>query len=86
MDNPPEMDCTVCQKQKAKLKPRKSKLMPNSVLWLCTDCLESRKEPRWAVIMVARDPEQGITVVRDYIIKHRYEGDKIRAEEILPTK
>lgn len=34
--------------------------------------------------MVARDPEQGISAVKDYIRTHRYYGDKIRAEEILP--
>lgn len=34
--------------------------------------------------MVARDPEQGIVAVRDYIRTRRYYGDKITAEEILP--
>jgi hypothetical protein len=34
--------------------------------------------------MVARDPSQGLASVRKYIREHRYYGDKIRAEEILP--
>lgn len=66
------------------MRPRKSKLMPDSPMFLCNECFEAKREPRWAVIMVARDPSQGISVVRDYIRQHKYYGEKIRAEEILP--
>lgn len=52
-------------------------------MFLCNECFEGKREPRFAVIMVARDPEQGLTVVRDYIRNHRYYGDKIRAEELV---
>lgn len=79
-----DMTCTVCRKHKANLRARKSKLMPATPMWLCSECFDGKREPRWAVIMVARDPEQGISVVREYIKGHRYYGDKIRAEEILP--
>jgi hypothetical protein len=34
--------------------------------------------------MVARDPSQGISAVREYIKGHKYYGEKIKAEEILP--
>ncbi len=52
---------------------------------LCNRCYEAKFEPRWAVILVARDTENGgLEKVRDYIRNHRYFGDKIRAEEILP--
>lgn len=80
-----DMACTVCRRHRAQLRPRKSKLMPgNAPMWLCTECFDGKREPRWAVIMVARDPKQGISSVRDYIVNHRYYGDKIRAEEIIP--
>lgn len=78
------MTCTVCRAHRANLRARKSKLMPNSPMFLCNDCFDGKFEPRWAVIMVARDPEQGLRVVRDYIKNHKYHGDKIQAEEILP--
>lgn len=79
-----DMTCTVCRRHKANLRARKSKLMPNTPMLLCNECFDAKREPRWAVIMVARDPEQGIGAVRDYIRQHRYFGDKIVAEEILP--
>lgn len=80
-----DMTCTVCRKHRAQLKPRKSKLIPgNAPMWLCTECFDGKLEPRWAVIMVARDPNQGLAAVRPYIRGHRYYGDKIRAEEVLP--
>lgn len=81
------MTCTVCRRHRAQLKPRKSKLMPgNAPMWLCQECFDGKKEPRWAVVMVARDPSQGLTVVRDYIRGHRYFGDKIEANEVLPDR
>lgn len=52
-------------------------------MFLCTDCFEGKFEPRFAVILVARDPDQGLSAVRDYIRHHRYFGDKIRAEELV---
>lgn len=57
--------------------------MPMMPMFLCNDCFEGGFEPRFAIIMVARDPAQGLPVVRDYIRKHRYSGDKIRAEELV---
>lgn len=79
-----DMTCTVCRRHRAQLRPRKSKLMPNTPMFLCNECFDLKREPRWAVIMVARDPEQGLPTVRDYIKGRRYYGDKIVAEEILP--
>lgn len=78
-----EMNCTVCRQSKFTLRPRKSKLMPNMAMFLCNECFEARREPRFAIILVARDPNQGLSVVRDYIRQHRYTGDKIRADELV---
>lgn len=80
---PTELKCTVCRRHKSSLRPRKSKLMPGLPLFLCNECFEEKREPRFVVIMVARDPEQGLVAVRDYIRHHRYFGDKIKAEELL---
>lgn len=78
-----DLKCTVCRKHKAHLRPRQSKLMPEMTMWLCNDCFQGKLEPRFAIILVARDPRQGLPVVRDYIRQHKYVGDKIRAEELL---
>jgi len=54
-------------------------------MFLCNSCFEAKLEPRWAVILVARDRDKGgLETVREYIRNHRYYGEKIRAEEILP--
>lgn len=77
-----ELRCTVCRQQKANLRVRKSKLLPAMNLFLCNTCFDQKFEPRFAVIMVARDPQQGLVAVREYIRNHRYHGDKILAEEL----
>jgi hypothetical protein len=76
-----ELACTVCRKQKYNLRPRKSKLLPSMPMFLCNECFEDKREPRFLVIMVAR--KDGVAAVRDYIRNHRYFGDKITAEELV---
>lgn len=79
-----DMKCAVCDKHKATLKPRKSKLTGANLL-LCVSCFDNKYEPRWAIIVVARSPKMGgLVAVRDYIRNHKYVGEKIRADEILP--
>ena len=79
-----DLKCAVCDKHRATLKQRKSKLTGANLL-LCTSCFENKYEPRWAIIVVARSPKMGgLVAVRDYIRNHKYVGDKIRADEILP--
>lgn len=78
-----DLKCTVCKRHRANLRARKSKLMPGMSMFLCNECFDAKREPRFAVIMVARDPQQGLAVVRDYIRNHRYYGEKIRAEELV---
>lgn len=80
-----DLTCTVCRRHRATLRPRKSKLMPGTpTMFLCNECFEAKREPRFAVILVARDRQNGgLEKVRDYIRHHRYYGDKIRAEELV---
>lgn len=73
--------CTVCRRQRNTLKPRKSKLNASTILLLCGECWEAKREPRYLIILTAR--LDGLASVRDYIRNHRYYGDKIRAEELV---
>lgn len=84
MTNPrTDMQCTVCRKHRATLHPRKSKLITGMAMFLCRECFDAKREPRFAIILVARDPNRGLEAVRDYIRNHRYFGDKIKAEELV---
>lgn len=76
-----DLTCTVCRRHRATLRPRRSKLLPGITLFLCNECFEAKREPRFAIILVAR--KEGVSTVRDYIRNHRYYGDKIRAEELV---
>lgn len=76
-----ELSCTVCRKQKFNLRPRKSKLLPTMPMFLCNECFENKREPRFLVIMVAR--KDGVVAVQEYIRQHRYYGDKITADELV---
>lgn len=83
-DTRTDLTCTVCRRHRASLRPRRSKLLPNITLFLCNECFEGKREPRFAVILVARDKNNGgLEAVRDYIRNHRYYGDKIKAEELV---
>jgi hypothetical protein len=54
------------------------------VMFLCNECFEAKREPRYLVILVARDRKNnGMERARDYIRNHRYFGEKIRAEELV---
>lgn len=75
------MNCYSCNKQKANLEPCKSELLPGVHLFLCATCIEEKLEPRWVVILAGR--QHGPEYVRDYIIKRRYIGHTISAEELI---
>jgi hypothetical protein len=73
--------CTVCRRAKHQLRSRQSKLNKKATLLLCQECFDTKKEPRGFVILFAR--ANGVSSVKEYIIGHRYYGDKITAEEIV---
>jgi len=75
------MRCTVCNKPKHQLRPRKSKLVLGIQLFLCDECFAGKKEPRWAIILVARS--QGHDAVSEWIKSNRYVGDPILLEELV---
>ena len=74
------MKCSVCAKDKNELTPKKSKLS-GSPLYLCTECLDNKREPRYLIIIYGR--AQGIIHVLPYIKEHRYVGKEILASELV---
>lgn len=79
--NQNEMLCTVCHKQKNSLRPRKSKLIPNIQLFLCEACFIGKKEPRWAIVLVAR--QKGHEAVADWVKNEKYVGEPILLSDIV---
>jgi NMD protein affecting ribosome stability and mRNA decay len=75
------MLCFSCGKQKNELQNKKSDIISGVVLLMCQSCLEAKLEPRWVVILGGR--QNGAESVRDYIIKRRYIGNTISAEELI---
>lgn len=72
--------CYSCSKTKNKLNVRKSTLLDIN-LFMCETCINSKFEPRWAIIISGR--QNGAEFVRDFILKKRYVGDEISASELL---
>lgn len=75
------MVCTSCDKQKADLHAKKSRLMPGMTLYLCNDCIRGKMEPRFIIILFGR--AHGAESVADYIKNHRYHGAPILAKELI---
>lgn len=75
------MVCSSCNKQKNTLTPKKSSIVHGVTLLMCQSCLENSYEPRWAIILGGR--QKGPESVRDYVLKRRYLGDTISAEELI---
>ena len=75
------MRCYSCGKQKSELSLRKSVLLPGVNLMMCQICIDAKYEPRWVIILAAR--QAGTTVVRDHIIKRRYLGREILGSELI---
>ena len=75
------MLCYSCGKQKNELQPKKSDIMEGATLFMCQICIDSKFEPRWVIILCGR--QNGAESVRDYIVKRRYVGRTIDAEELI---
>jgi hypothetical protein len=75
------MLCYSCSKQKDELHPSKSALLSGVNLFMCQSCIDGKFEPRWVIILAGR--QNGSEYVRDYIVKRKYFGRPISAEEII---
>lgn len=75
------MLCYSCDQPKNELHPKKSNLLSGINLLLCKNCIESKYEPRWVVILAGR--KFGPQFVREYVVKNRYVGKEISANELI---
>lgn len=75
------MQCYSCNKQKNELQPKKSDIMNGITVFMCQTCIDAKFEPRWVIVLAGR--QKGAEFVRDYIIKRRYVGRIIDAEELI---
>lgn len=75
------MLCSSCDKPKADLHTRKSRLITNMTLYLCAECTKAKLEPRFVVVLYGR--QNGPMAVADYIRGHKYVGPDILAKEII---
>lgn len=72
--------CYSCNKTKNKLNVKRSSLFQINLL-MCETCVNSKFEPRWAIILAGR--QHGAESVREFILKKRYIGEEISASELL---
>ena len=72
--------CYSCNKTKNKLNVRRSVLLPINLL-MCETCITAKFEPRWVIILAGR--QQGIDIVRDFVLRKRYVGLDIPAAELM---
>lgn len=75
------MKCYSCQKPKNELHPKKSDILNGVVVLMCQTCIDSKFEPRWVIVLGGR--QNGADSVREYIIKRRYCGNEILANELI---
>ena len=75
------MLCYSCGKQKNELIPQKSAILNGISLLMCQVCLDEKYEPRWCIVLAGR--QVGPEFVRKYIVKRRYVGSTIMAEELI---
>ena len=75
------MLCYSCSKQKDQLHPYQSSILEGVNLLMCQSCIDEKYEPRWVIILAGR--QKGAEHVRDHIVKHRYVGRPITAEEVI---
>lgn len=76
------MICQSCGKNKNDLTTKKSSLLSGINLFMCATCIENKFEPRWVIILAARQNEDP-SVVRDFIVKKRYIGRDISGSELI---
>ena len=48
---------------------------------MCQACIDAKFEPRWVIVLGGR--QRGADFVREYIVKRRYIGNEILANELI---
>lgn len=75
------MLCFSCGKSRNELQQKKSDILDGVVLLMCQVCIDAKFEPRWVIILAGR--QKGSELVRDFVVKRRYIGRTILAEELI---
>lgn len=73
--------CYSCGKQKNELHPKKSEILDGVTSLMCASCIESKYEPRWLIVLASRS--KGTDSVKEFIVKRRYVGPDILANELM---
>jgi hypothetical protein len=73
--------CASCRKQKYEVHGRDSALVPAIKLLMCKTCIRKGFEPRHIIILAARSGK--VRAASPFITGHLYEGDPIKAADIL---
>ena len=75
------MDCMSCGKQKHEVHAKKSDIIKGVTVIMCQSCIEKGYEPRWTIVLGGR--QNGFESVSTYIVKRKYLGTEITANELL---
>jgi hypothetical protein len=73
-----ELVCDSCGVQRFRLVSAQSKLLNSMTFNLCSDCKDSGKEPRWLVVLAARNGQD----VSHWLSNQLYEGEAINGEDL----
>jgi len=74
-------ECGSCRKQKNQVFAKKSDIIKGVTVLVCQTCLDNNFEPRWAIVLGGRS--HGFESVKQYIVKRKYVGPEITANELI---
>jgi len=73
-----ELVCDSCGGQRFNLVSAQSNLLKSMTFNLCNDCKDSGKEPRWLIVLAARNGQD----VSHWLVNELYEGKTIKQEDL----
>ena len=73
-----ELVCDSCGRQRFNLTSAQSRLLTSMTFNLCNDCKDRGKEPRWLVVLAARNGQD----VNHWLANQLYEGAVILQEDL----
>ena len=78
------MNCYSCGKLKNELHPINSRVLKGVTVLMCQSCIDDGMEPRWIVVLGGKT--FGPDHVKDFIVKRKYCGKVIAAEELITAQ
>lgn len=75
------MTCFSCKKDKNQIYPKNSDILVNVTHYMCKSCIDLKYEPRWVIVLAGRS--MGQDAIKDFILKKRYIGPEITAQELI---